>query len=273
MSIDQVAALFDKFRRAVDTDPCNEVQCKDYLVQLKIQLSQLNAIPPVATTTSQRELLLARETLEYAALLSVKTRDLPAFERHVSQVKTFYQDFSNALPASDKQYPILGLNLLYLLANNRIAEFHTELELIPYAEHGNMYIKHPVALEQYIMEGNYNKVLAHRNDVPLPYYNYFMDMFLDTVRREIARSSERAYASLPIQEAVKMFMVSNADELKSFVQQQNTSMDDGSSTDVQWEIRGDTLYFIPVAQETMKVPSMKLIAQALSYATELERIV
>ncbi|GMQ05894.1 hypothetical protein CsSME_00050721 [Camellia sinensis var. sinensis] len=34
------------------------------------------------------------------------------------------------LPPSPQEYPILGLNLLRLLVQNRIAEFHTELELL-----------------------------------------------------------------------------------------------------------------------------------------------
>ena len=41
-----------------------------------------------------------------------------------------------------------------------MAEFHTELERLPAKEvQNNVYIKHPVSLEQYIMEGSYNKVL------------------------------------------------------------------------------------------------------------------
>ena len=41
-----------------------------------------------------------------------------------------------------------------------MAEFHTELERLPAKEvQSNVYIKHPVSLEQYIMEGSYNKVL------------------------------------------------------------------------------------------------------------------
>ena len=46
------------------------------------------------------------------------------------------------------------------LSQNRVAEFHTELERLPAKEvQNNVYIKHPVSLEQYIMEGSYNKVL------------------------------------------------------------------------------------------------------------------
>lgn len=56
-------------------------------------------------------------------------------------------------------YPLLGLNLLFLLSQNRVAEFHIELELLPVDKIlNNVYIKHPVSLEQYIMEGSYNKV-------------------------------------------------------------------------------------------------------------------
>ena len=69
----------------------------------------------------------AREILEHGALVSVKTMDIPAFERYVAQLKIYYSDLAGTLPASQRQHPILGLNLLRLLAQNRIAEFHTEV--------------------------------------------------------------------------------------------------------------------------------------------------
>jgi len=41
-----------------------------------------------------------------------------------------------------------------LLSQNRIADFHMELErLDPTQLHSNIYLKHPVSLEQYLMEG------------------------------------------------------------------------------------------------------------------------
>lgn len=60
---------------------------------------------------------------------------------------------------SENMYKLLGLNLLYLLSVNRVSEFHTELELLQ-AEiiHSNKYICPILALEQYIMEGRYNKI-------------------------------------------------------------------------------------------------------------------
>jgi len=68
--------------------------------------------------------------------------------------------FRDELPQTVYQYHLLGLNLLFLLAQNRVAEFHTELELLPYdIIQTNAFVMFPVALEQYLMEGRYNKVI------------------------------------------------------------------------------------------------------------------
>jgi 26S proteasome regulatory subunit N12 len=68
---------------------------------------------------------------------------------------------------------------LRLLAQNRIAEFHTELELIPLDKHDNVYIKQPIQLEHYIMEGSFNKVFHAANDLPAPTYAYFMEYLME----------------------------------------------------------------------------------------------
>ncbi|KAL7168359.1 hypothetical protein ACSBR2_038740 [Camellia fascicularis] len=60
---------------------------------------------------------------------------------------------SGRLPASPQEYPILGLNLLRLLVQNRITEFHSELELLSASAMENNCIKHAVELEQSFMEG------------------------------------------------------------------------------------------------------------------------
>jgi hypothetical protein len=63
------------------------------------------------------------------------------------------------LPESPFKYQLLGLNLLFLLSQNRVAEFHTELELLPPDQiQNNVYIGHPLSIEQCLMEGRYNKV-------------------------------------------------------------------------------------------------------------------
>lgn len=94
------------------------------------------------------------------------------------------------------RYQLLGLNLLCLLAQNRVAEFHTELERLPANEiENNVYIRHPVSLEQNIMEGSYNKDLLAKGNVPAESYNFFIDILMDTVRNEIASCLEKVIKS------------------------------------------------------------------------------
>lgn len=60
---------------------------------------------------------------------------------------------------SPNKYHLLGLNLLFLLSQNRVSEFHTELELLPQEIiRTNEFILHPWVLEQNLMEGSYNKI-------------------------------------------------------------------------------------------------------------------
>lgn len=68
---------------------------------------------------------------------------------------------------------------------NRIAEFHTELELLSASALENPCIKHAVELEQSFMEGAYNRVLTARQTVPHETYVYFMDLLAKTVRYSV----------------------------------------------------------------------------------------
>jgi hypothetical protein len=90
--------------------------------------------------------------------------------------------FRVALPQSEKQFPLLGLHLLFLLAHNRIAEFHTELHGLPEAFAENAYIRWARELEQFYMEGSYQRVLAAASKIPAPYYAPFMTILATTVR-------------------------------------------------------------------------------------------
>jgi 26S proteasome regulatory subunit N12 len=57
-------------------------------------------------------------------------------------------EISHKILPSKRQSSILGLNLIHLLAKNKLDEFHTELELIPLEQHTDLFIKHPIQLEQ-----------------------------------------------------------------------------------------------------------------------------
>ena len=88
------------------------------------------------------------------------------------------------LAPSPRMYSLLGLNLLRLLSQNKIAEFHTELELIDHASLSNIYIKHPIQLEQCLMEGSFNKIWNSRVNVPAEEYVFFIDILMETIRYE-----------------------------------------------------------------------------------------
>lgn len=275
-AIADVVALFDTFKASFEkTDAASLDAAQQHLAKLKVAMLSFASLPPAAPSKPSdaqlRELLLAREILEHGALLSVKTMDIPAFERYVAQLKVYYSDCASTLPASQREYPILGLNLLRLLAQNRIAEFHTELELIaPEAQSTNVYIKYPAQLEQHIMEGSYNKVLSARRDGLFQNEGmYFMDMLVDTVRDEIAECSEKAYTTIAAADLQGLLMLGSPKELQEFAEGRG------------WSVDGGTVKFASAAMDAedgdkaqaSKLPSTQLIQETLSYAKELERIV
>ena len=203
--------------------------------------------------------------MELGAYWSIRTQSVGAFERYMSQLQAYYFDFVKLLPPSQRMYPLLGLNLLHLLAQNRISDFHAQLERID-ADLllTNVYIKHPVQLEQCLMEGSYNKVLRSRAEVPAEEYLFFMDMLMDTIRNEIAGCSEVAYESLPIQNASSMLFVKDSAELMKFCQ------------DRRWIVNAaeKKIYFGKQEDQQMKkVQADEMAKQLLGYAIELERIV
>jgi 26S proteasome regulatory subunit N12 len=90
---------------------------------------------------------------------------------------------SESLPPSKREYNIRGLNLIRLLTQNRIADFHTTLESLDadvIAE--NPFIRHPVNLERWLMEGSYSKVWNARLEAPAEEYKFFVESLMGTIR-------------------------------------------------------------------------------------------
>ncbi|GAQ91151.1 Hypothetical protein KFL_007350010 [Klebsormidium nitens] len=239
--------------------------CQQHLGQLKIRMTQFPALPPLfqKTPTQKEELSLGREVLEYAVLLTVKKEDEAGFERQFLQLKPYYVDTRNSIPPSSREQLITGLNLLRLLVQNRISEFHTELELIPSAQHSSPFIRYAIELEQSLMEGAYQKVLNSRTNLPDQSYAFFVNLLLDTVRDEIAGCSEKAYDFLSLAEAKKMMLLKTDQEVADFAGMRD------------WDIKNGSIYFRKINEEAISkdIPSHQLITQTLGYARELERIV
>jgi len=180
-------------------------------------------------------------------------------------VKSCYTDYAGVLPASANQHQLQGLNLLGLLAQSKIGEFHTELELIPVDLREITYIKFPIQLEQYLMEGTYRKVEEAQKGLPAPSYAFFVSKLSGTVRDSIADSSEAAFQSLPLADALKMLSMQSADELADYA----------AMREREWEVdtKNNVVRFRDDNKTDLNVPSQKLIIETLSYAKELERIV
>lgn len=204
--------------------------------------------------------------LESATLLSVLSEDMAAFERTVTQLKTYYGGAIAAqLPPSPLHYPILGTRLLQLLVENRMAEFHNELELLPEQARDDPNIAFGIKLEQHLMEGSYNKVLEAREHVPNPFFRFFLAHLLQTVRENLADCAEIAYPCLTLVDAQQMLIIDSPAALLAFIQERKP----------EWVVRDNRVWFKAPEKSlgAADIPSLKLVGETLAYATELDRIV
>lgn len=231
---------------------------KKCMTELKILMLDF----PTGPSAPAEYLSIATETLEQAVLLSSQEGDLPAFARNVSQVKPYYETTSTT---TNQKAKILGLNLMYLLTENRLSEFHAELELLSESEAGNPFISFPITLERQLMVGSYDEVLNAGAHVPDQSYDFFIDNLLQTVRDSIADCLEVAYNTMTISDAKVMMKFDSTEDLQEYIDE---CRDD-------WILEGGVLCFQPpaVGSKASDIPSRHLIKQVLSYATELERIV
>ncbi|CBY19340.1 unnamed protein product [Oikopleura dioica] len=238
----------------------NLESCGAILSKLKLKLTQLNFLPAEKDCNIEKELTLARDVLELGALYSVASRDIPSFQKYIAQVKAYYFDYKD-LPKSYFRNQILGLNLLCLLAQNKVAEFHTEVERLSYEEiQSDLYIKHPIKIEQYLMEGNYNRLIQAKSNTPSESYSYFMEMLLVTVRDEIASCIEKAYPNMVTSEVQRLLHLSSDKELQSFSSKRN------------WDFDQKLINF---PREVVKdsIPSKDVTKMMLDYACDLEMII
>lgn len=240
---------------------------KRSLASLKIALLDF----PTATATPAH-LAVAAGALECGVLLSVADQDLDAFARNVAQIKPYYSALAAGAAggATGKKCHILGLNLLHLLVENRLSEFHAELELLTASEASDALVTFPIELERQLMVGSYDEVLDAGSRVPHPSYSFFVENLLQTVRDSIADCLEVSYKTMTLSDAVKMMKFGGEDELREYVEEcRDDWIVEGEGMD------GAVLVFQPppAGSKASDIPSMKLIGQSLSYATELERIV
>lgn len=253
-------------RKELESPKPDLERCKKLLVQLKIALTQLAGLQPAAELTADAvsELELARDVYETAVHLSILDEDIPSFERHVSLVKTYYFDYASVLPPSPRAGHLLGLNLMRLIAQNRIAEFHTELELVPTELRTDSHVAYALRLEQQLTDGAYATILSNAADVPDASFRFFMDTLCVTARKETADCAERAYEVLDKATLVRLLALKDPEEVDTLAMERG------------WVVSGDTVRFggddAGEAAVDLEL-SMDLIKRNMEYAKELERIV
>lgn len=253
-------ALINNLSRQVQTDDIESG--KVTLTKLKIWMLDI----PTGHEAPLESITLAANALELGVLLSVADLDLDAFARNISQLKPYYAALSSiGSDTTERKCHVLGLNLMHLLVDNRLSEFHAELELLSEEEARTPFVSFPITLERQLMVGSYDEVLNAGSNVPDPSYGFFMENLLETVRDSIADCVEVSYKSMKLDDAVTMMKFESKDELREYVSEKRED----------WIVEGGELTFQPppMGSKAVDIPSMKLMAQSLSYATELERIV
>lgn len=156
----------------------NYEKCATLLTPLKLLLAQLNILVPLPSSDVNL-LVLARDILEIGALTSIFLQDDALFSRYLAQLSPFYALKDQLSPPSANERKLIALRLLLLLSKNDIAEFHTELETLEDEADTDPYIRYPVVLERWLMEGSYDKVwkaTTQRSEVPAEEFALFADV-------------------------------------------------------------------------------------------------
>ncbi|XP_063933108.1 26S proteasome non-ATPase regulatory subunit 8-like [Zophobas morio] len=197
---------------------------------------------PIVDETKLTELHLARDVLECGAIWCILKEDHQCFNRYMAQLKHFYFDLKQHLPTSPRQYEIIGAHLLNLLSQNRVPDFHSELELLDCASlHNNRFLAYPVLLEQYIVEGRTNKAFFEAcQNPPTPYYAFFSRILENTTRRNMAVCIEMSFTCIPKEDVKRIFFTDDDQFIEELVAERH------------WILEKE---------------------KAFSYATELERII
>ena len=121
------------------------------------------------------------------------------------------------------------------------------------------------------MEGNYKHIFNIKSDVKnLPHYNYYLEKFDDAIKFQIARSAEKSYESLKINDALSLLMLKSFNELNQFIKNDAETVED---REIDWKLTNDRLFFIPINKEKTTIPSHRVIDNTVRMAVEIEKII
>ncbi|TXT15701.1 hypothetical protein VHUM_00204 [Vanrija humicola] len=228
MSLDlqrSVADLQKRFDAGAKDDVAKQAS------QLKVQLvrSGLYFAPPEADA---KDLLAARTILEIATFNALRQSNLTAYTQYNAALQAFYVNLASVLPASPNRPIIIGLQLLAMLSEGKYSQFHMTLEALDVSELGDVFVRWPVDLERWMMEGAYNKIYRARERVPREEYAVLLDRLMGTIREQIALTIETSYPSLPLQNAAALlfFKSGETSQLVKFATERGWDLEPSTQT-------------------------------------------
>lgn len=204
---------------------------------------------------------MARDIYESAVLFTSSRGDDSGSDRNFALLMPYYLDVRDLIPRSEREALLWGLRLLSLLVQNRIAEFHATVELVPSDVMQSPEVVQVMELEGWMMQGSYAKVGSAENSAVSPYFVPLLQRIVTTVRNEIASCSQAAYKTLQLTDAEAIFGI-HASQVPDMCREYG------------WTIEGDTIVL-----QDQKAPQHRGLPKAehvmdncLQYAKELERI-
>ncbi|GAA6005242.1 hypothetical protein JCM10207_002910 [Rhodosporidiobolus poonsookiae] len=290
----EATQLYNQLKQEWDKGTtANPATLASLLSQLKIELSTLSLLFP-SPSADPSALSTAREVLEIGALQSIRIDDVPAFERYLSLLATYYNDLGATLPPSANEAPLVALSLLRLLSQNRIAEFHTLLETLGSDDRKKAVVESKqvswvLKLERSLMEGSYSRVYqlcrpsasSAASPLPLAEFSHFTPTLLATVRSEIAACDEKAYESLPVRDAKTLLFFESEEEVRAFAKERFWYLDPSTSLlhfpssplHPSRRTAAPSSLTTGLGDDGRELDRQKVISATLGYARELESIV
>lgn len=186
------------------------------------------------------------------------------FDRTFIQLKQYYL-IETVAKASKQRHHLMGLYLMYLLTENRLGDFHVEIELLSFDDLEDKYIKFPMTIEQLMMEGSYGEIIKLKSDQPNKTYSALMNKMEETVRNEIAASLECVHDEIPLKDALQKLNLNNADTLKQYAK----------TNDLKWTVdeKTNTLHFAPTEVKAQKIDAAVSARDMLEFTSNIETIV
>ncbi|CAH6718728.1 26S proteasome regulatory subunit Rpn12p [[Candida] jaroonii] len=275
MSLQALTTELYKSFDGEDYDKCSKI-----LVPIKIELIKHNLLVPIYNNTKSEEqindLKITQKILEIGALSSLLLNEYEGFENYFSQLKPFYTN--NKIHAKKEHNTnctkIISLNLIYLLSQGLISKFHIELENLSYYQQfdieNDKYLQFPINLEKSLMEGNYIKIwklLNNEDNLPCKEFKIFIDTLMNALRFEIAKSLEKSYTSIPINNCKNLLYIPQEESDSNFKQ----LIDE---LQMNWTFEKGYVYFNSDDNDEMNVDnSNKIISDVLHYADQIESII